>query len=487
MKHIWMSEIDIECPQADVFDYVVDRRNYHRWFPGIIEMVPVDDSPAATPGKRYVERAMMPGNRIAVLNPLTVEIRAPECFAMDVDLKPVLPRFEYRFEKLGDTHTRFSMHVSCRARAPLALVGQKVMGKVLGKRGPGALRRLKTILEAKPDTLMRGAEIREFGPPNVLAVSATVPRPRPQPGELLVRIDCASLNPIDVRRRAGYGAALLKFKGGTEWPITLGSDFAGTVVDVGPGVSGFQTDDRVFGCKPLSSEGTHAEYVAVDARHARLLPDHVPIEAGASLAYAWLTAWAALVRDCQLKAGEHVFVNGGSGGVGMAAILLAKSRGCTVSATCAGDAQALVRNFGADVVIDYQAQDLGDLETDADIVLDCVGNAEPAMDTLLKRGGAFATVVHPLLSNADTRGVPVGLLSSKWDLAGRRRRARKLGVRYFWSTFDSCDDALDALATRLESGVEPAIQAVFPLEEIALAHAALERGHARGKTLIKMT
>lgn len=492
---IYSASVLIDRPQKDVFDYVIDRRHYHRWFPGIVEMVPADDLPIDAPGKKYAEIARGPTGKLDHLTPDTTAVDVPYSFSMDVDLQPVLPRFTYEFVPVGDTKTRFTIRCEATANGLLSMIARKVMRAVLNKRGAPALQTLKTILEARPNTLMRAAEVRQFGrPEKVFDVNPTAVRPAPGAGEILVRVIAASLNPIEAKRRSGYGRTLLAKKGGVEWPIILGSDFAGTVVSVGEGVNQFKLGDAVFGAKGVTSSGTYADYVCVSTDEVKLKPASVSFAEAAAMPYAFLTVWAAMFEGTGLSPadfeGKRVFVQGGAGGVGNAAIQLAQALGAYVATTCSTDAVELCEKLGADMVIDYQAEAYDQRLSDYDFALETVGGElEDRTLSILKMDGTavYSTIAHPLLHYGDLYGFPRGLIKALREKARCKRAAKARGIAYHWSVFEPNRLGLKSLADMLENNrIEPEISRRFPLEEIAEAHQFLERGHARGKSLVIM-
>lgn len=198
---------------------------------------------------------------------------------------------------------------------------------------------------------MKAAFIERTGPPEVIRVE---PRPDPSPGprDVLVRVRACGLNPIDTYVRAGSIAMPLMF------PHVVGCDLAGEVVAVGPEVATLRPGDRVWGSNQgiLGRQGTFAEFAAVDERWLYRTPSSVSDRAAAAAALVGITAHLGLVSRAKLTAGETIFVNGGSGGVGSMVVQIARQLGARVIAT-AGTAEraARVLSYGADVVIDRTA------------------------------------------------------------------------------------------------------------------------------------
>jgi NADPH:quinone reductase-like Zn-dependent oxidoreductase len=246
---------------------------------------------------------------------------------------------------------------------------------------------------------MRAIRAHAFGGPQVLTLDE-VPKPSPKPGEVLVRVVAASVNPIDWKYREGVYPTL-------PLPFTAGGDFSGTVEVTGSGVSDFKVGDEVFGCVP-GSKGAQADFVVVVAKAIALKPKTLDYIQAASVPLAASTAWQGLFDHGKLVAGEHVLILGGSGGVGSLAVQFAKNAKAKISATASTENVELVRGLGADVVVDYKKERLEEKVKDVDLVLDLVGGdlRRRAFD-LVKRGGRLMTAVQPPpdLELARVRGV----------------------------------------------------------------------------------
>ena len=201
---------------------------------------------------------------------------------------------------------------------------------------------------------MQAASIEQTGPVDRIRVGDR-PRPEPKPGEILVRVGAAAFNPIDLYLRAGSVAMPLPM------PYILGTDFAGTVEAVGDGVARFAAGDRVWGSNQglLGRQGVAAEYAAVDAELAYPTPEGVPDAEAAARALVGITAHLGLFQHGGLRAGEAVYVPGGSGGVGSMVVQMAKAAGARVATSAGGpDRAALCRDLGADLALDYKADDI---------------------------------------------------------------------------------------------------------------------------------
>lgn len=237
---------------------------------------------------------------------------------------------------------------------------------------------------------MRAFRYHAFG-------DATAPRvddiavPEPAAGEVLVRVRCASLNPVDWKIAAGKFRLLVK--GGL--PRTMGSDFAGEVAGVGAGVTGWASGDPVMGfIDPFQrAAGTFAEFVAVPAAFVMRRPQSLDEVAGAALPCVGITS-IALCNLSKVGRGSSVLVNGASGGVGHVAVQVAKARGALVAATASAGRREFVTALGADAFIDYRAEPVDRWPMAFDAVLDCVPNLpRRSHRRLLKRGGHYASTL----------------------------------------------------------------------------------------------
>lgn len=282
---------------------------------------------------------------------------------------------------------------------------------------------------------MKAVRYHEHGGPSVLTLEE-VPRPEPGPGEVLVDVRAASVNPIDASVRAGDVTP----PGGL--PHVGGADLAGVIETVGSSVSAFDEGDRVVATGlGVVSPGTYAEYTVVPADVLAPLPDEVPFTDGAAAAMAFATAWRALITRGGLTVDDVCLVHGASGGVGHAAVQVAAHAGCRVIGTAREGAPAeFVESLGADAVVDYRGDDLaGSIRAAADdrpvdVVLESHADANLAPDlTALRRGGTIVVIgeddpieITPALSmsakkaDADLRFMSI--VASRDDQASILRR-----------------------------------------------------------------
>ncbi len=305
---------------------------------------------------------------------------------------------------------------------------------------------------------MRAVRFHEYGPPSVLVVD-TVDRPEPKAGEVLIRVHFAGVNPIDWKLRAGHVQRYMPIP----LPATPGLDVAGTVETVGEGVTGFAAGDRVFG----RGTATYAEFAVAPAATIAHIPDGVSFEQAATLHVGGVTAWLALFDSAHLEAGQRLLVQGGAGGVGSMAVQLGHWKGAYVIATASAANLDFLRSIGADEVIDYTTTSVEDAVHDVDVVVDTVGGEVTAHSwSALKPGGILVTIAG--MADAETaaaRGV-------RAEAVARSTETRPI---------------LEELGKLVASGdLKPEIQQIFPLEQAALAQAASETGHGRGRILLKV-
>jgi NADPH:quinone reductase len=201
---------------------------------------------------------------------------------------------------------------------------------------------------------LKAAYIEKIGPPKNITYG-DLPKPKPEARQVLVKIGAVALNPVDTYIRAGLIAADLPL------PFVVGCDLAGTVEAVGPEVTKYRKGDRVWGSNQglLGRQGTFAEFAAVDECWLYPTPEKVPDQDAAAAALVGITAHLGLFREAQLKAGETVFVNGGTGGVGSCVIQMARAIGARVLATTGNREKVLVcRQLGASVAVNYKTDDV---------------------------------------------------------------------------------------------------------------------------------
>jgi len=224
----------------------------------------------------------------------------------------------------------------------------------------------------------------------VAEVDVAIPQLRDH--DVLVQICAASINPLDLKIRNGELKYLLPYK----LPLILGNDLAGIVAQTGPSVQRFKPGDEIYAKPSQDRTGTFAEYIALNESDVALKPARLTMEEASSLPLVALTAWQALVDTARLRAGQKVLIHAGSGGLGTAAIQLAKHLGATVATTTSTKNIDWVKDLGADIVIDCKTQDFAAVLRDYDVVLDTQGGNTPEKSFLaVKRGGKVISVAGP--------------------------------------------------------------------------------------------
>ena len=316
---------------------------------------------------------------------------------------------------------------------------------------------------------MKAVRIHEYGGPEVL-VYEDIATPSAGPGQVLVRIKAAAVNPVDVAVRSNA------FPTPRRPPKTLGSDGAGVVEAVGADADGVAPGDEVFFTGlGIGSEGSYAEYALIAVVQAVRKPANVSFEQAAALGLAFSTAWYGLVRRAALAAGETVLVQGAAGGVGSAAVQLAHVRGARVLATVGGPTDAeRVRELGADATIDRKAVDVtAEVKrlTDGkgvDVIVELVLSANLAADFgMIAKGGRIVGIGG---GPQPTVTIPTGpaIAVDAAVLFASSSNAGRAGVA----------EILTEVAHLVEQGaVRPVIGAVVPLSQAREAHELLAAHH----------
>lgn len=310
----------------------------------------------------------------------------------------------------------------------------------------------------------------------------------PEVGEedVLVQIHAAGVNLIDSKIRSGEFKLILPYRP----PFVLGHDVAGVVVRVGGRVKRFKPGDEVYARPSDHRIGTFAELIAVQENDLALKPKNLTMVEAASLPLVALTAWQALVERAQLAAGQKVFIQAGSGGVGTIAIQLAKHLGATVATTTSASNLDLVRRLGADVIVDYRTEDFEAKLSGYDLVLHSQdGKALEKSLRVLRSGGRLVSISGPPdPAFAKAIGAPWFVrLFARLLSSGARRKAQRLNTTFEFLFMKASGDQLGQIAALVEAGiVRPVVDRVFPFEATNDALAYVETGRAKGKVVIKV-
>jgi NADPH:quinone reductase-like Zn-dependent oxidoreductase len=321
---------------------------------------------------------------------------------------------------------------------------------------------------------MRAAVRSSYGPPEVVRISE-VEKPAPKDGEVLVKVHATTVNRTDCGVRAAKPFFYRLFIGLTRPRLTvLGTEFAGEIEAVGAGVTSFNVGDRVFGFNGASF-GAHAEYLATPADGLlATMPASCTYEEAAPSTEGSQYA-LSLIRNAKVRRGQDVLVNGATGAIGSAAVQLLKQLGANVTAVCDSEHLELVKDLGADRVIDYTATDFTRDGQTYDVVLDAVGKSSfgRCRRLLRPRGIYLSTDLGPLSQN------PV--LALVTPLFGRRKVM-------FPIPGTPGQELAGQLKELIESGAfKPLIDRRYPLDQIAEAYRYVETGRKIGNVVISVT
>jgi NADPH:quinone reductase-like Zn-dependent oxidoreductase len=313
---------------------------------------------------------------------------------------------------------------------------------------------------------VRVVEYERFGDESVLAVQER-PTPSAGPGELLVRVRAAALNPKDVFTRSGR----MRTFSGTRFPKRVGYDWAGEVVALGPGVTGFAPGEAVYGMIQHWAGGAVAEYAAVKVDELARKPARLGFEEAAAIPLAALTALQALRDDAHLQAGQRVLVNGASGGVGSFAVQVARILGARVVAVASGRNRELLQRLGAHEVMDYTVQPPTEVQPRVDVFFDVFGN-QPfarARAALTPTGTWVSTVIRAHVALAHVRTLFFSAQKARLVLVRSRRADLELLAR--WAD---------------EGRLVPVLDAVLTMESVAEAQRQLSTKRTRGKLVLRI-
>ncbi|RUW88448.1 NADP-dependent oxidoreductase [Mesorhizobium sp. M7A.F.Ca.US.010.02.1.1] len=315
---------------------------------------------------------------------------------------------------------------------------------------------------------------------------AEMPEPKLGDSDVLVEVHAAAVNLLDSKVKTGEFKLILPYRR----PFILGHDVAGRVVRVGSKVRKFKLGDDVYARPRDGRIGTFAEFIAMDEADVALKPGNLSMEEAASIPLVGLTAWQALIERANLKRGQKVFIQAGSGGVGTFAIQLAKHLGATVATTASAASAGLVKGLGADVVVDYKKDDFEKVLSGYDVVLNSqdTKTLEKSLN-VLKPGGKLISISGPPDPDfAREKGLNMVLkLVLRLLSRGIRARANRRGVTFSFLFMWAQGEQLSKIASLIEAGaIRPVVDRVFPFEAANEALAYVETGRAKGKVVIKV-
>ncbi|MEU1273796.1 NADP-dependent oxidoreductase [Streptomyces sp. NPDC005799] len=298
-----------------------------------------------------------------------------------------------------------------------------------------------------------------FGGPEALVYTET-DVPEPGPGEVLLRVAGAGVNPGDAVLRSGRVPELLTL------PWTPGNDVAGVVERVGEGVTRFVPGDTVYGMLAVGRHGAYAEFTVAPVEALALAPKNLDLVHAGAVPLVAVTAWQALAVLAGVQPGDRVLIHAAAGGVGHVAVQLAKELGAHVIGTARAARHDLLRRLGADELVDYTATDFRAAVAPVDVVLDLVGGSYgPHSLDVLRPGGL--------------------LVGASIDPGTDDRQAADRGLRYVWVTAAPSGALLEHITERIETGrLRVMVQDTYPLSEAAAAHRAIETRQTTGKIVL---
>lgn len=311
---------------------------------------------------------------------------------------------------------------------------------------------------------MKAVQIDRYGDNQVIKVRENITKPKVNVGQILIEVHAASINPVDWKIRSGHLQQLIPLT----FPATLGMDFSGVIVEVANDVTHLKKGDEVFGWTNVfnGGSGSFAEFLVTDAKTAALKPENITHVDATALAMVGVTAWQAMMDYLKISKDEKVLIHGGSGGVGMMAIQIAKYIGAYVATTVNETNFEFVKNLGADVIINYKTQHFEKELHDYDAVLDTVGG-KTYQDSfqILKKNGTVVSLLespnpelmkqHHVKAELEFTAINSGHLLKLAELL----RQQKLKIF---------------------------VEKIFPIEQAADAFEYQEKQHPRGKVVLQI-
>ncbi len=310
---------------------------------------------------------------------------------------------------------------------------------------------------------MKAAIINQYGSPEVLQI-AEIAKPTPKNNQILLKVQATSINPIDWKIRKG----MLKFLINQKFPLVLGFDVCGEVVEIGSQVTKFKPGDLVYGMVDFPG-GAYAEYAVISEAAAGFKPNNMTAEEAAAVPLAALTALQSLRDLGGIQPGQKVLINGGSGGVGTYAIQIAKAYQAHVTAVCSTKNLELVKSLGADRALDYTQQDFTISSETYDIIFDTIANKSLGQcNKILHKNGVYITTLPSVRC--------LGEIFLTSLLPGKKCK--------IILTKPSGED-MATLKDLISAGkLRSIIDRTWPMTQIATAHQHSEAGHVVGKTVI---
>jgi alcohol dehydrogenase len=310
---------------------------------------------------------------------------------------------------------------------------------------------------------MKAVQLPTYGDSSVLQV-ADVSDPVVKPGQILVKNHAASVNPFDIKIASG----MYKDNIPLELPVIPGGDYAGVVTQVGEGVTDFAVGDEVYGSANILSggSGAFAETVATQVKNSAKKPKKASFEEAAALVLTGVSAIQALEEHMKLQSGQKILIHGGAGGIGTAAIQVAKAIGAHVATTVSTDDMDFVKQVGADEVIDYKSEKFEDKLSDFDAVYVTVpGDTADRSFQVLKQNGVMVSMV----------GQP------------NEELAKQKNITAIGQSTHVRTENLNRLSELIDTGkLKAQIDKSLPLDQIKEAYDIVANIHPRGKVVLKI-
>jgi NADPH:quinone reductase-like Zn-dependent oxidoreductase len=332
---------------------------------------------------------------------------------------------------------------------------------------------------------MKAFIVNRYGKKEKLKLTE-IAKPVVKENDILVQVHSAGVNLLDSKVRNGEFKMMLPYT----TPFILGHDVSGAVTEVGSNASKFKVGDEVYARPADYRIGGFAEFISINENDVAFKPKNLSMEEAASLPLVGLTAWQALIEKVNLKKGQKVFIQAGSGGVGTFAIQLAKHLGATVATTTSAANISLVKSLGADIVIDYKKEDFETVLNNYDVVLNSqeTKTLEKSLN-VLKTGGKVISISGPPDPDFGQQ------INGNWFLkiilnfssARIRKKAKHPGVNFSFLFMRAEGEQLNQITKLIESGViKPVMDKVYPFEQTNEAMAYVETGRAKGKVVVKV-
>ena len=307
---------------------------------------------------------------------------------------------------------------------------------------------------------MKAVQINKYGDNSVVEVNEKAAKPEVSAGTVLVEVHAASVNPVDWKIREGYLKEMMQL----EFPATLGVDFSGVIAEVGESVSGFKPGDEVYGMASAMTGGSFAEFIIVPFASVALKPKSVSHSEAAAVPLTGLSALQVLKDQMNISNGQKILIHGGAGGIGTLAIQIAKQLGAEVATTASKEDSDIVKELGADTVIDYKNEKFEDMVKDYDAVFDTIGGETYQRSfQVLKKGGVIVSMVEK----------PNEELMKQYEVEAKMQFTQPNGAQ------------LAELATLVdEAKMKIKIDRAFPLDAVKEALDYLQNSHHQGKVVI---